>query len=401
MTIKLKIAILFIVFTATLQASSTKFGLACNTLGNLYIPYSTAGYGRSFEIASTDSFHLNARNFSMWSNISASTFAIGLDYNLTSSYNGKTNDIIDDWYLQNILIAAPIVRKKVSVGIGIQPVTQINQHVINSVVSEEQQIDEYMFIRGGTGKAFINVAYQIIPQIGVGLAYEYTFGNMQSDYRLEFRSPVQASLILNLDSRASGSGFALSANATPFSGFTLGIMWRTSVNLNISRVVDSNSEKLNQESTLLMRIPDEYNVGLQYQVNNRWVVGTDGIYQDWKNSYFIDGQKTNRMKPYYRIGIGVERKNSGKKFDKYYRKIVYRGGLFYDQKMHKSNNAYIREYGLSVGMEFPLIWNRSKFEAAMMIGRRGDISINQYEENFLGLSFSITIGEIWFENPEE
>jgi len=398
---KLKIAILFLAFSAVLQASSSKFGLTCNTVGNLYVPYSTAGYGRSFEIASTDSFHLNARNFSMWSNILSSTFAIGLDYHATSSYNGKTSDILDDWYLQNILIAAPIVKNKVAVGIGIQPVTYINQHVINSVTSEEQQIDEYLFIRGGIGRGFINVAYQIIPQIGVGLAYEYNFGNMQSDYRLEFSSPVQTSLLINLDSRTSGSSFAVSANVTPFSGLTLGFMWRPKMDLEIARTAESNSEKLNQKSTIMMRIPAEYSFGLQYELNERWVVGGDGIYQDWENGFLVEGQKTGRTKPFYRLSAGFERKNSGKKFDKYYRKIVYRGGLFYDQKMHKSNNAYIQEYGLSFGMGFPLIWNRSKFDFSMMIGRRGDISINRYEENFISLGFSITIGEKWFQNPEE
>ncbi len=398
---KLKFALILFVFAAALNASSTKFGLTCNTVGNIYEPYSTAGLGRSFEIASTDSFHLNARNFSMWTNILASTFAIGLDYHVTSSYNGETNDILDDWYLQNILIAAPIIRNKVALGIGVQPATQINQHVFNAVSSEEQDIEEHMFIRGGIGRAFINAAYQIIPQIGIGLAYEYNFGNMQSDYRLEFKSPVQTSLILNLDSRTSGSNFVVSANATPFTDLSLGFVWRAKMDLEIARTAESNSEKLNQKSTIMMRIPAEYNFGIQYLLLNRWVLGGDFVYQDWENGFLVEGQKTGRNKPYYRIGVGFERKNSGKKFDKYYRKIVYRGGLFYDQKMHKSNHARIQEYGLSYGMGFPLIWNRSKFEASLIIGRRGDISINQYEETFMRLSFSITVGEIWFQNPEE
>ncbi len=400
MTKKIIIIYLFTIMTV-LQAASSKFGLSCNTLGNLYVPYSTAGMGRSFEVASTDSFHINTRNFSMWTNILNSTFSIGLDYHLTTSYNGKTDDILDDWYIQNILMAAPIIKNKLAFGLGIQPTSQINQHVINSITVDGQQIDEYLYIHGGLGRAFLNIAYQIIPQFGIGLAYEYNFGNMKKDYRLEFIEPIQTSLLIDMNSYTSGQSFSISANATPIKDVTLGFGWRPKIDLTINRNAISNSEEINQESTISITIPTEYNFGMQYFLNERWIIGGDLIYQEWEKEFLVDGSSDNNKKPYYKIGLGFERKNSGKRFDKYYRKIVYRGGLFYDQKMHKSNNARIEEYGLSFGLSFPLIWERSKLEFATVIGRRGDISVNKYEETFLKLSFSITVGEIWFNNPEE
>jgi long-subunit fatty acid transport protein len=398
---KIKTIIIFFTFVTLLQASSSKFGLTCNTIGSLYIPYSTAGQGRSFEIASTDSFSLNARNFSMWSNVLNSTFTIGLDYNLTSSNDGKTNDIIDEWYLQNILIAAPIIHNKLAFGIGVQPVTQMEQHVQNLVSDEFQEIDEYMHMHGGFGRGFLNISYQIISQFGIGISYEYYFGNMQKDYKLEISKPVQTSLAIDVDSRTSGSNFSISANATPFSKLKLGFVMRPKMKFNVSRVVESNSAKLNEKTTVVMDIPAEYNIGMQYTFSKRWLVGADAIYQDWGNGFTIDGFKKDDMEPYYRVGIGFERNNSGKEFDKYYRKIIYRGGLFYDQKMYRSDQGHILEYGLSMGVTFPLIWNRSKFEFSAIVGRRGNLDINRYEEMFVNFGFSITVGEVWFKNPEE
>ena len=397
---KLIIICFFVIITIS-QAASSKFGLTCNTVGNLYIPYTTAGSGRSFEVASTDSFHINARNFSMWTNILNSTFSIGLDYHLSASYNGKTDDFLDDWYIQNVLIAAPVIQNKLAVGVGIQPVSQINQHVINSITVDGQQIDEYLYIHGGLGRAFLNVAYQIIPQFGVGLAYEFNFGNMQKDYRLEFVEPIQTSLLIDMDSRTSGQSFAVSANASPIRDITLGFMWRPKIDLTVNRSAVSNSDEINQKSKINMTIPAEYNFGLQFLLNDRWVLGSDLFYQDWEKGFLVDGSVDDTKKPYYKVGLGFERKNSGKRFDKYYRKLVYRGGLFYDQKLHKSNNVRVQEYGLSFGISMPLIWNRSKLEFSTIFGRRGDISVNKYEETFLRLGFSLTVGEVWFKNPEE
>jgi len=77
-----------------------------------------------------------------------------------------------------------------------------------------------------------------------------------------------------------------------------------------------------------------------------------------------------------------------------------RFGLFYGNQNLKSALENIPEYGLSMGVSLPLQRFVSKIDFGALVGKRGNLSNNYYEDYFFKIGISITSNERWFIKTE-
>jgi hypothetical protein len=381
-------------------ASESQFGLINNSLGNIVMPYSAAGLSRSYEIAHLDSVQLNSRNFATATSIQRTILSINLKYNAFWDENKIEKSYFDNVNLLSATLGIDIGKRLVLTA-GLQPYTSIEQILNKNSVSDSIGIDENFYITGGLSRAYLNFAYKVSDQVSVGLGYEYTFGKISEQIALQIDDALGSTIRYSYDNKISGSGLVASLFVSPLPKFHVGLMVRGPVSAELIRSGNTPSTQLNEDRIFDISLPTEINFGVEYNLTDKYSIGADLIYQDWKNGYKVEDKKIDQHNTYYHIGAGLEVKGSRRQFVKYGEQIDYRAGFFYSQLAHMNNYKQVSEIGFSLGLSLPIQRFRSKIDLAGYIAKRGDLNKNNLQEIIVGFGLSISASELWFVNIED
>ncbi len=397
---KTTLFILAMFLTAPLLAGESYFGLINNGVGNLQTPYSAKGLGRSFGIAAKDSLQINYRNFAGWTGLPYTTITVNGEYGVLFAENQTRTSQLDNANFKGAALGIPIKPRKWIFGLNIQPYTNIEQRLRTISAADTNEVTQNIFMHGGLSRANILLAWKVMDVLSVSLAYEYTFGLVSEDVLMDINDNFASRLDFTYRRQIDGHGVVLSMHAEPVKGMGLGLLIRPPVKGTLTKTGDTPSNSLNSGVDESIQLPAEYNIGFEYKAFDRYSFGTDFIYQDWKNEYKINGNTTAGFAPYYRLGIGVERSGSPRRFVNYSQIIDWRFGLFYSQLPFELNNANIKEVGASLGTSLPLIRFRSKLDLYLNVSRRGDLTQNNLQEWVIRFGMSISANELWFVNVE-
>jgi len=397
-----KIILLLFLFSlpTSLWATGTVFGLADKSLGIILIPYSAAGLSRSYEMADDDSLHLNYQNPAMWSKLSLTTFSIDAQYRASFANSRYGESLSNDYAnFQGGFVALPIIRKRLNFGFGLQPVTSMEHSVQDTTGGEGK---DYLLIKGGISRALMNISFNFFKHFGIGIAYEYNFGEVTDRYILEIKDFTTSNLTFAYEYRFFGHSASASAFIQLFgNALTMGALYRTPVLLKAEVVGKSISTDINKGTIVDLSLPAQYNMGFKIRFSNRFAFGGDFMYQDWKNGYTIlDVPEQGFHKRFVRIGGGIEYMASKKRFTDYINQLDFRLGGFYTEQNQTSNGMPIAEYGISAGISIPVQRFRSRIDLTAIVGKRGDLAQNFYEETFILFGISIIGNELWFINIE-
>ncbi|MEO6347735.1 MAG: hypothetical protein ABIO60_07475, partial [Aquaticitalea sp.] len=87
-------------------------------------------------------------------------------------------------------------------------------------------------------------------------------------------------------------------------------------------------------------------------------------------------------------------------FSKYWKRVVYRGGLHFENTGLEINNETIKEFGMSFGLGLPIGGLFSNGNIGIEFGKRGTTNQNLIQENFVNLQFSLSLNQRWFEKTK-
>ena len=375
------------------------FGASDKTIGFLQIPYSAAGTARSYEIASTDTLQVNSQNFSLWTNLANTTYSVIAGYKGASATDKDNNNFYSDLMnFQGGLLGIPIQKKKIVFGFGLQPISNIDRRYVDTLATGSLET-ESLYLKGGLGRAVVNLSYSPIKLYGIGVGYEFTFGNLRENYVIDYEDVSVYRIELEKSSRFYGHGLVVSAFAKPVQNLTIGMISRLPVKTDVSIQRNSSSGLINRSQTTKITLPAQYGLGMEYIFKPRLKIGADFLYQDWKQGYKIENKKVDVYQDkFYRFGIGIERTQSKKRFTDLIEQMDFRAGLFIGKLNQTSNNNSVSEYGFSFGFSLPIIRYISTLDVSGTIGRRGSLSKNAYEETFYSLGITFSASELWFVN---
>ncbi len=396
---RLKTIILTVAVTLMpVMAGETVFGINDYSLGTLESPYSYAGLGRGYEIGALDTMRLNFMNFSSWTTVPHPSYGIRLGYVGALSKSNTGHSYYNDYAnFQGGFLGIPILKKKLVVGLGIQPFTNVEQ----SYKKQEENMDKYVLIKGGTSKAIFNISYTVKPFLRVGVGYEYNFGEINRTFRMEFAGSENP-LDFKYHYRFYGNSMVVSANLMPLQNLGVGFVFRPKFTGRIRIQPETNSTVINKSQLKKVTLPAFYGAGFQYNLGERTSVGMDFVYQDWKKEYSIEGKTfPDLFTNYFRISGGIEKRQSHKLFTSFTEKLDYRAGIFYGKQNYLSLSNNVFEYGISFGLSLPITRFRSRLDFSGLIGRRGNLTDNQYKETFFKFGFTINASEIWFVKLEK
>ena len=377
-----------------------------------------------------DSIHINLRNPAGYAGQNLKSFnnegrpvkySVGGSQSQISLKGDSASESSSTSSLDYLAIAIPL--GKFGAGFGLLPYTSVG-YKLQSFNPEETLQYKYRG-EGGISKVFLGFGYQLSNNLKIGVDASYNFGNItntniafgyneQGEFLQYHTREINRSdlgglsynlgviytklLKSNLQFTASGtyapSTNLKSTNQRNFSTVVVNLDTDQEVALN---TISVDLSEIGLETTNL-KIPSKTSFGFGFGAPRKWFAGVD--YTFLKASQFsnrlliVDNSTYEDASSISFGGFYIPEFDS---FNKYWKRIVYRTGIRFENTGLKVNEQVIKEFGISFGVGLPVGRIFSNANLAVEFGKRGTTSANLVRENFVNFQMSLSLNDRWFE----
>jgi hypothetical protein len=308
---------------------------------------------------------------------------------------------------------------KLGIGFGLMPYSSVGYKIgnVTDIRDSNNTIIRSEFSRyngiGGVNKVFVGFGYQLTKKINIGADIQYNFGTIETS-NLEYQSDLQYGSRENNTSDLSGVNFDFgltyqtkinskntffsSLSYTPESKLTLGntrdIQVIELLSTSAVRIIETQSISI-KDTTI--KLPSKLSIGSGFGQVKKWLLGGEisfiqnsvmsNRFNDIEDSVFENSIR------YSLGGFFIPNYNS---FSKYYKRVVYRGGLRYENTGLVLQNKSITDFAGTFGLGLPLGGTFSNINIGLEIGKRGTKYYNLVEENYVNISVGLSLSDKWF-----
>ena len=244
---------------------------------------------------------------------------------------------------------------------------------------------------GGIYELAATWAYAPIPSLALGVGYHYLLGRERIIYATDFHNdpdnPLSNGTNLEgdtLTTRSSGGYPSLSMTFRQ-KKFSLGLTGALGMELDQDHFRTVTNSLSNQEFSSSRDLPWSTGLGFAFKPSASHTVVADFAMESW------DSDTSGLLNPSFRVGSGYEFQGMGSLYDRYFKKMAYRGGLGYERLYLQETDQYY----LTAGAGLPLGRRGNLMDIALKYGHRGTLKNNLWTEDFIKLSVSMTGVGIW------
>ncbi len=364
-----------------------------------------------------DSIHINLQNPAFYPYLKQVSLTTGASYSTTKLKTNSDEEKARRTTLDYLAVGIPM--GKLSAGFGLMPYTatgykiQATEHLTDPIQFRQHQYRG----DGGVNKAFLGLGYQLTKKFTVGAEFGYYFGEIETTSLLtvyDSTSVVQYSTRELNNSKISGAGYNFGASYTSKVGkklqFSASAMFSPETKLTASnerilsivRILTNNQVIIVDSDTIptsdtKLKMGSRMSFGASLGQPKKWMVGaemtfiqsenTGNRFNDIQGASFKNGTKLSLG------GYFIPKYNA---FSDYWKKIVYRGGLKYEETGLVINNKSIKDTGLTLGLGFPLGGTFSNLNFGFEYGKRGTRDAGLVEENYVNFTFGLSLSDRWF-----
>lgn len=377
----------------------------------------------------TDSIHVNFRNpagyvgnnLKVWNNESRPVkFTVG---GSSSNLNLKTEDgshSANSTTFDYIALAVPM--GKFGLGFGLLPYTSVGYKLESS--NSDGYLDQRYAGEGGLNKVFVGLGYQITPKWSIGVDASYNFGRVQNNaLQFRYQDGVPLQYHSKEDNRSDLSGINLNFGMNYKTMITKKLELTTGVTYTPKGNINSENERyfssvvvnpVNGEELIMgtieadldgqnlritdLTLPSQMSFGAGIGRPQKWFAGAEYTFQKTSefdnpifnigNAEFVDASS---------VAFGGFYIPDYQSFSSYWKRIVYRAGMRFENTGLEINNQTINEFGISFGIGLPVGADFfSNANIGFEIGKRGTTKANLIQENFMNLQISLSLNDRWF-----
>ena len=392
---------------------------------NTSSPYSIGGLGEiafkgnainrhmgGLDIVS-DSLHANINNPASLGDLKLVTYSLGLNYKSTKLSSSASNESVTSASINYLVVAIPT--KKFTFGFGILPATSVGYRLqsvidgedINNVVNRNEGY-------GGLNQTFISIGFKVFEFLNFGVSANYNFGKITNESSRQeqnidfgtfftktsslvgfnYRFATQLKIPLTSKVRLDAMVYYVPENSLTATNesvyFTRSV---TTQDLGDFENVDLAARNLKETS---ISLGDQYSFGLGITKEKKWFVG--GQYSlrnsaDYVNNFISLDNITYANGS--RLSFGGFYLPDYSSITSYWKRIVYRAGMRFEDTGVLFNNQPLKETGISFGVSLPMA-GYSNANIGIEFGKRGSQDNGLIQESYWNLIVGLSLNDIWF-----
>ena len=362
--------------------------------------------------AYVDSTRVDVRNPASLGKLARTTFALATSYDFrsmktsTSSYSERT------FLLDYLNLSFPIY-KHLGASIGLQPYTSVGYRVITNEVVAGQSHYYALEGSGGVNRAYLAVGYQPIKGLRLGVSGHFNFGkatleNLYSSPVLLYVTREESQSLYRGGSLSLGAQYEypLSKEFTLFAGVQYipkaslrSINTRTLTSLQPTGgnfvIKDSRTMDLGDMARTFLTLPSELSLSAGVGKESQWFIGASTSFV--ARSQYANPFVTSSFVSYkdgYRIGVGGYSLPYNSAYTKYWKRVTYRAGFYYENTGISLRGKVVNDFGITFGASLP-IQGFSNITVGGVWGSKGEKSF--LKENYFMLKVALTLNDKWFQ----
>ncbi len=375
----------------------------------------------------TDSIHVNLRNPASYAGLNLASFGgenrpvkftVGGSNNslklITDDSEEKTSSTTFDY----LALAVPM--GKFGLGMGLMPYTSVG-YKLESFDGDD--ITNRYRGEGGLNKAFLALAYQLTKELSIGVDANYDFGNIKNssiaflydtdgnpiqfqtreenrsdlsglnyNFGLSYKKMINSKLELITGITYTPEFKLSSINQRSFSTIELFLSGFENVKETTDTTLSDEEKKTD------LTIPSKISFGAGLGQPKKWFLGAEYTAQntsEFKNDFL--GSAGSVYEDGSTLSFGGFIIPNYKSLASYWKRVVYRAGVKFENTGLNINSETINEFGISFGVGLPVGRMFSNTNLGLEIGRRGTTNNNLIKENFVNFQLSLSLNDRWFE----
>jgi hypothetical protein len=345
-------------------------------------------------------------------------FDFGIMGHYTYTETSQRNNKFYGANMDHLALAFPIT-KWWAASISVLPYSKVGYSIQEEDYNKNIGFIEYLYTgNGGVNQLNLGTSIELFNRFSLGANFKYLFGSIDLTRSVSFPKDDTRSYT-KVESRTIVSDFIIDLGIQYSQDFlekynlTVGMIFdnKTSISAE-NRILKQNifpgSTTAITDSTILnpvfvidqstvkgnIVIPTNLGAGFTFSYANKIRLGFDYYNQDWsKSTFFYSDQPLANSNSFYG---GLEVVPDPEALKGYHKHIAYRVGGHYQNSYLQLEGEQLKDYGISFGVGLPLRNTKSSFNLACELGRRGTLENNLIRENYMFLSFSVTLHDFWF-----
>jgi hypothetical protein len=385
----------------------------------------------------TDSIHVNLRNPASYGGLNLTTlndesrvvkFTVGGSNTAIKLKSNTSSDKTSSSTFDYLALSIPM--GKFGFGFGILPFSSVGYKLENKNANED--IANRFTGEGGVNKVFLGFGYQITKELSAGIDLNYNFGNIQNS-AIEFLYDDEGEL-LQTQSRQQDRSDLSGAN------INIGLSYKKMLNDKLELVsgltfspesklssdnqrefativvnpltgqefaintIDGNPElEANGLKETELTLPSRFSFGTGIGQPRKWFFGAEYVTQntaDFSNPLLDNTNNTTEFENASTFSLGGFYIPDYNSLTGYFKRVVYRAGMRFENSGLKINNESIKEFGISFGVGLPVGRLLSNANIGFEFGKRGTTNKNLVEENFINFQISLSLNDRWFKKTK-
>ncbi len=395
------------------QSSST---YSRSGIGDVIYSYSA----RSLSMGHTGSAQVNrdyisATNPASWSSLTKTRIEFSFAYNGVNISNKDASIFYGEGDFKGFTFAFPVSEEYgVGIAAGLVPYSRMNYTVVRNqeaVTSSSSDYTETYKGKGGLSKLFIGGTYKLPFDLVFGGTFEYYFGNLKYNSKVEFVNTSNFSAVFEKVYAPTGFGSSIGLISPDLSGL-INSEAISNLNVGISADIitelDTDTLVTSLSSTILdtlgigvtqMSVPTKITAGATVTVSNNYTFNLDYVFQPW-SEYKLNGIRSANLKDAQKISFGFEYRADNKIGMSFWEQIMLRFGLSYEESQYTYFGKDINQYSVFGGFSLPLSLDNT-IDIGIEYSIRGTTEANLLQENFIRVNLGLSFGDLWFQRYEK
>lgn len=382
------------------------------------------GFGRNNAMGGTgigirSSQHLNNLNPASYTAIDSLSFffEVGVSGNRQTIKTGGGSQSFSDMNYDYFAFGFPISRK-IGLSFGLKPASNAGYNFETIHNREANPTLQTAMGTGNFSNLYGGIAYKVSPALSVGAHASFWFGKIKHSSFHEFLADrtntftygskhehhmsnlfldfgVQHTTTLSENQKlVLGATFrpSLPVNAETTSIKSKGMDFTASENLfAFGDTLSYSYVSWGDES---FKMPTSFGVGASYVIDGKLTLAADYSSQLWGENKFPDDytQTANTSM----MAFGAEFIPNERTATRYYQRIRFRAGAYYNEDYLMINGYQLRDFGMSFGLGLPLRRTNTSINVGLQMGSKGTAQTGQLSENYTRFTLNFTMHEFWF-----